>query len=453
MLPYTPLHHLLLADFGKPLVMTSGNVTDEPIAMDNAEALDRLAPLADGFLLHDRGIYARYDDSVVRVVEGRTEMVRRSRGYAPFPLKLPASSGLHVLAAGPEQKNTFCLTRDGYAFVSQHIGDMENAETLEHYERTVTLYRHMFRIEPEIVAYDLHPEYLSTKYALSLGLPVEGVQHHHAHVAAVAAEHGVTERVVGIAYDGTGYGTDGTIWGGEILVADLVGFERFAYLRPTRMPGGAAAVRRPARMALGLLVGAGRGLLDHPGLASLRSRLATDELTNIAAIADRGLNSPLTSSMGRLFDAVAAIAGVRDDAMYEGQAAIELEACASRYETGAYRFDLVGEGPMVIDPLPVIEALLDDMAAGADASTVSARFHNAVVEMSVRVARAAAEASGASRVVLSGGVLMNRLVMAGVATGLERAGLEVLTPRALPVNDGAISFGQAVVALARRDAV
>jgi hydrogenase maturation protein HypF len=453
MLPYTPLHHLLLADFGKPLVMTSGNLTDEPIAMDNAEALQRLAPLADGFLLHDRGIYARYDDSVVRVVEGPTEMVRRSRGYAPFPLKLPRSSELRVLAAGPEQKNTFCLTRGGYAFVSQHIGDMENAETLEHYERTIDLYEHMFRIEPQLVAYDLHPEYLSTKFALSLGLPSEGVQHHHAHVAAVAAEHGVREMVVGIAYDGTGYGEDGTIWGGEVLIADLAGFERFAHLRPTRMPGGAAAVRRPARMALGLLSGLDRGLLDHPGLVSLLRRLAKDELTNTLAIADRGLNSPLTSSMGRLFDAVAAIAGVRDDAMYEGQAAIELEACASRGETEAYRFDLIGEGPMVIDPLPMVQALLDDVAAGTDTPTVSARFHNAVVEMSVRVATAAAEASGASKVVLSGGVLMNRLVLAGVARGLEAAGLVPLAPRELPVNDGAISFGQAVVALARRDAV
>jgi hydrogenase maturation protein HypF len=453
MLPYTPLHHLLLADFGKPLVMTSGNLTDEPIAMDNTEALQRLAPLADGFLLHDRGIYARYDDSVVRVVEGRTEMVRRSRGYAPFPLKLPQPSALHVLATGPEQKNTFCLTREGYAFVSQHIGDMENAETLEHYERTVALYEHMFRITPDLVAYDLHPEYLSTKFAHTLGLPMEGVQHHHAHVAAVAAEHGVTERVVGIAYDGTGYGTDGTIWGGEVLLADLAGFERFAHLLPTPMPGGAAAVRRPARMALGLLCGVGRGLLDHPGLAGLQSRLATDELTNALAIANRGLNSPLTSSMGRLFDAVAAIAGVRDDALYEGQAAIELEACASSGETGSYRFDLVGSGPIVIDPFPVLASLLDDLAAGADAPTVSARFHNAVVAMSVDVAKAAAEASGASKIVLSGGVLMNRRVLAGLLRGISAAGLEPLLPIALPVNDGAISFGQAAVALARRHEV
>jgi hydrogenase maturation protein HypF len=453
MLPYTPLHELLLGDFGRPLVMTSGNLTDEPIAMHNAEALRRLAPLADVFLLHDRGIHARYDDSVVRVVEGRTEMVRRSRGYAPFPIALPTEARLHVFAAGAEQKATFCLTRGEHAFVSQHIGDLENAETLEAYETAFELYRRMFRVTPELVAHDLHPEYLSTKLALRLGLPTEGVQHHHAHVVAVAAENGVKERIAGLAYDGTGFGSDGTIWGGEVLLADAHGFERFAHLRPVPMPGGAAAVRRPARMALGLLVGMDRGLLDHPGLALLRSRLATDELTTIPAIADRGLNSPLASSMGRLFDAVAAICGVRTDSLYEGQAAIELEACADPAERGSYSFALTGDSPIVIDPLPLVTAMLDDLAAGASASTVSARFHNGVVAMSVEVARLAADAAGSPRVALSGGVMMNRLVLAGTTRGLIAAGLEPLLPVALPVNDGAISYGQAVVALARRDAV
>jgi hydrogenase maturation protein HypF len=453
MLPYTPLHHVLLADLGRPLVMTSGNLSDEPIAMDNAEALARLAPIADGFLLHDRGIYARYDDSVLRVVAGRVEMVRRSRGYAPFPLRLPSASGLQVFAAGPEQKNTFCLTKDRYAFVSQHVGDMENAETLEHYESSLALYERMFRVEPELVAYDLHPEYLSTKFALSLGLPTEGVQHHHAHVVAVAAEHGIREPVVGVAFDGTGYGSDGTIWGGEVLVATWRDFERFAHLRAVPMPGGAAAVSRPARMALGLLSGLDRGLLDHPGLIHLHSELATDELTTILAMADRGINSPLTSSMGRLFDAVAAISGIRSDALYEGQPAIELEVAADPGETGAYRFELTGSSPLVIDPLPVVAALLDDLAAGLDRGIVSARFHNAVIAMTVEVARRAAAASGARYVVLSGGVMMNRLLLAGALRGVEAAGLTPLLPRDLPVNDGAISFGQAVVALARRDAV
>ncbi len=356
MLPYTPLHHLLLADFAGPLVMTSGNLSEEPIATDNAEALDRLGDIADAFVLHDRGIFSRYDDSVARASGDRVELARRARGYAPFPIRLPFESRIKVLAAGPEQKSTFCLTSGGHAFVSQHIGDLDDADTLEHYEATLALYERIFRVSPELVAHDLHPEYLSTKYALSLDLPSEGVQHHHAHVAAVAAENGVAEPVVGLAYDGTGYGTDGTIWGGEVLVASWSGFERFAHLRRVPMPGGQAAIRHPARMALGLLLGMDEGLLNLPGSAQLQRRLATnDDLATILSIANRGINSPLTSSMGRLFDAVAAIAGVRDDAAYEGQAAIELEALADPSETRAYRFALGDSHPVVIDPLPLVE--------------------------------------------------------------------------------------------------
>jgi hydrogenase maturation protein HypF len=453
-LPYTPLHYLLVdAVGGRPLVMTSGNLSDEPIAIDNAEALIRLAPVADAFLLHDREIRQRYDDSVVRVAAGATELVRRSRGYAPFPLRLPFSTDVHILAAGPEQKNTFCLARESHAFVSQHIGDMENAETLDAYERTLALYEEMFRVRPAIVAYDLHPEYLSTKFALSLGLPAIGVQHHHAHLASVTAEHGISEKVVGVAYDGTGYGTDGTIWGGEVLLADWSGFERLAHLRQVPMPGGAAAIRRPARMASGLLSGLDDGLFDHPGASILRSSLTIQELATLRAMADRRLNSPSTSSMGRLFDAVAALAGVRADALYEGQAAIELEALADRGERGSYRFGLVGDAPVVIDPEPVVRAILDDLAAGVGAPTVSARFHNAVVEMTIEVAVRACEQTGARHVALAGGVFMNRIVLAGVRAGVEAAGLVPLVHRDLPMNDGDVSFGQAVVAWARRNTV
>jgi hydrogenase maturation protein HypF len=454
MLPYTPLHHLLLeAVGGRPLVMTSGNLSDEPIAIDNAEALSRLASVADAFLLHDREIRQRYDDSVVRVVAHRTEIVRRSRGYAPFPVHLPFSTDVHILATGPEQKATFCLARENYAFVSQHIGDMENADTLEAYERTLALYEEMFRVRPALVAYDLHPEYLATKFARSLDLPSVGVQHHHAHIASVTAEHGISEKVVGLAYDGTGFGTDGTIWGGEVLLADWAGFERIAHLRQVRMPGGAAAVRRPARMALGLLTSLDRGLFDHPGASLLQNSLTHEELTTLTAMVDRGLNSPLTSSMGRLFDAVAAIAGVRFDALYEGQAAIELEALADPAERGAYAFGLVGDSPIIIDPEPVVRALLDDLASGVGAATVSARFHRAVVDVSVEVAVRAAQRHGTRHVACSGGVFMNRLVLAGVVSGIEAAGLVPLLHRDLPVNDGDISYGQAVVAWASRDAV
>ena len=453
MLPYTPLHHLLLETAARPLVMTSGNLSDEPIAIDDAEALTRLNAVADAFLLHDRPIRQRYDDSVTRVVEGATQVVRRSRGYAPSPIRLPFTTDVHILAAGPEQKNTFCLARDSYAFVSQHIGDMEDAETLEAYQRTLDTYTRLFRVTPGLVAYDLHPEYLSTKFALGLGLPSVGVQHHHAHIASVTGEHGVSERVVGLAFDGTGYGTDGTIWGGEVLVADWKGFERFAHLQPVRMPGGAAAIRRPARMALGLLLGLDPGLLEHPGAAGLRAALAPDELTTLATMVSRGLNSPFTSSMGRLFDAVAALIGVRFDALYEGQAAIELEAIANPSETGAYRFDVVGAAPAVIDPEPVVRELLDDVAAGLHASVISARFHRAVIDVSVAVARDACAATGARHVACSGGVFMNRILLSGIARGVEDAGLDLLAHRELPVNDGGISYGQAVVAWARRDEV
>ena len=456
MFPYTPLHRILSADIQVPLVMTSGNLSDEPIAMDNEEALLRLAPLADAFLLHDRGIYARYDDSVVRVVDTRTEMVRRSRGYAPFPLKMPTPAKTPILAAGPEQKNTFCLASGEYAFVSQHIGDMENAETLEHYEETLALYERMFRITPELVAYDLHPEYLSTKFALSLGLPSIGVQHHHAHVAGVAAEHGISSPVVGVAFDGTGYGTDGTIWGAEFLVSTLSGFERVAHLATTPMPGGSGSIRRPARMALGLLLHTDEGLLSHPGFRFLQSRLASEELATVGIMLTRAINSPFTSSMGRLFDAVAALTGVRDDAHYEGQAAIELEACADTSADGHYSFD-TREGsagsPLVIEYEPVLRAILDDLAAGVAAPAISMRFHRAVVDVTVEVAARAAAAAGTKHVAMSGGVFMNRILLAGAIRGLESRGLTPLIHLHLPVNDGGISYGQAVIANASRDAV
>jgi hydrogenase maturation protein HypF len=451
MLPYTPLQHVLLGDLGLPLVMTSGNLSEEPIATGNAEALERLGGIADAFLLNDREIYSRYDDSVTRVVEGDVELVRRARGYAPFPLTLPFEARRHILGAGSEQKNTFTLLKDGYAFVSQHIGDIENAETLASYEETLALYERLFRIRPEIVAYDLHPEYLSTKYALSLDLRKVGVQHHHAHVVGVTAEHDVRHPVVGVAFDGTGYGTDGNIWGGEFLIADWHGFERYAHLREVRMPGGAAAVRRPARMALGLLAGTDRGLLNHAGSQGLLSRMASDERDVILTMVERSFNSPLTSSMGRLFDAVAALAGVRDDADYEGQAAMELEAMADPSAEGSYAFALTGADPVVVDPLPVVSALLEDLASDVPVPTIAARFHRAVVGAIVEVAARASAETGSRDVALAGGVFMNRLVLGGAIRGLSAANLRPLTHRRLPVNDGAVSYGQAVVAWANRD--
>ncbi|MCL2503266.1 MAG: carbamoyltransferase HypF [Coriobacteriia bacterium] len=499
MLPYTPLHHLLLSLVQQPLVMTSGNISDEPICIDNAEALKRLSKIADAFLMHDRKIYSRYDDSVVRVVGGTAEPVRRARGYAPYPLPVPlpapaplpaprgksvagsaedstetgfesdtasstegeAASITPILGVGPEQKNTFTLLTGEHAFVSQHIGDLENAETMAAFEETLAVYERLFRVKPTLVAHDLHPEYLSSKWALGSGLPTLGVQHHHAHIASVTAEHNVSERVVGIAFDGTGYGIDGHIWGGEVLLADWSSFERFAHLRYVPMPGGASAIRRPARMAIGTLIGL--GLLSHPGAGSLRDRLASGEERTLRTMVERSVNSPLTSSVGRLFDTVAALTGIADDAAFEGQAAMLLEAAASRtaiseiansvadgatadgIPDGAYRFGLLGS---TIDPTPVIAAVLDDVASGADASVISARFHHAVVKCVVDVALKASLAAETKLVALGGGVFMNRIILGGSAAALKKAGLTPLTHVNLPANDGAISYGQAIIAQA-----
>ncbi len=450
MLPYTPLHHLLLAAVGRPLVMTSGNISDEPIATRNAEALTRLAPIADAFLIHDRSIRSRYDDSVVRALPGGILPIRRARGYAPHPIALSFESDVDILAVGPEQKNTFTLVRRGHAFVSQHIGDMENALTLEHFEATLDLYVRMFRVQPAIVAYDLHPEYLSTKYAHSLDIPKIGVQHHHAHIAGVAAEHGISEPVVGIVLDGTGYGSDGHIWGGEVLVSTWARFERVAHLREVPLPGGAGAIRRPARMAVGTLLGIDPALLEHPGAAPLRSRLASGEEALLRRMVERRLNSPPTSSMGRLFDAVAALVGVRDDVIYEGQAAIELEAAIDHGDVGSYAFELLEGAPAIIDHGPVIQSVLNDIASGVPVGVISARFHRAVAYCIVSMGEVFSERAGTRYVALAGGVFLNRVVLENSWRGLEAVGLVPLTHRLLPVSDGSVSFGQATVAWARR---
>ncbi|MBI5231673.1 MAG: carbamoyltransferase HypF, partial [Coriobacteriales bacterium] len=448
MLPYTPLHHVLMKKSGMVLIMTSGNLSEEPIAAENEEAMRRLGDIADAFLMHDRDIYSRYDDSVVRKVDGEMQLIRRARGYAPYPVKLPFKSKTQILAVGPEQKNTFCLVKQDNAFVSQHIGDLENAETLAHYQATLDLYERLFRVKPALIAYDLHPEYLSTKWALEQDLPKVGVQHHHAHIASVTAEHGISEPVVGIALDGTGYGEDGRIWGGEVLIADWVGYERAAHLRYVPMPGGSAAIRRPARMAVGTLTEL--GLLDHPGADPLRSRLAEGEEALLARMIERGVNTPMTSSMGRLFDSVAALAGVADDARYEGEAAILLEAAMDTTADGAYSFGRGSGVPEMIDPAPLLHSVLEDIARGIPAGVISTRFHRAVIECIVQTGLGFAERAGTRKVALAGGVFMNRHISREAPQRLSDAGLEPLIHLRLPVNDGAISFGQAVIAWARR---
>jgi hydrogenase maturation protein HypF len=452
MLPYTPLHHLLMSEAGCPLVMTSGNLSEEPIAKDNDEALKRLGTIPDYFLLHNRDIHAKYDDSVCIVEKGVPRVLRRARGYAPQPIALPFDSR-RILACGAEEKNTFCLTRDRHAFVSQHIGDMENEETLEHFETTIELYKKLFRIEPEVIAYDLHPEYLPTKYALDLkaknsGLRFVPVQHHHAHIASCLVENGVQRPVIGVAFDGTGYGGDGTIWGGEFLVADFRGFRRVGRLEHVPMPGGAAAIKKPYRMALGYihaLLGADFPLHGLP----LLGHLDPGEIVVVTRQMEREVNSPLTSSAGRLFDAVSALAGVRGEIDYEAQAAIELEMLADEGNraSAAYPFSVVDEdGCMVVKLGGLIAAVIEDVRQGMPASTASMKFHCTMVRVVVGMCRAVSRDTGIKVVALSGGVFQNRLLFRLAVDGLQEDGFEVLTHKLVPCNDGGISLGQAAIA-------
>jgi len=451
MLPYTPLHHLLLGETGLPLVMTSGNLSEEPIAKDNDEALARLGGIADYFLLHNRDIFSRYDDSVY-MVEGMPQAIRRARGYAPYPVFLPFKSK-QILACGAELKNTFCLTKDEHAFLSQHIGDMENEETLEHFENTIELYRKLFRIEPEIVAYDMHPEYLSTKYALQAGseqgLSLIPVQHHHAHIVSCLAEKGIEGPVIGVAFDGTGYGTDGTIWGGEFLLADWRSFRRVGHLEYVPLPGGEVAIKKPYRMALSYLY----TLLgeDFPLENLPLSKIHSVELELIKQQLKRGINSPPTSSAGRLFDAVSALAGVKEEIDYEAQAAIELEMLApgraDDFDSKFYPFSIVEhQGVRVVKLGELFSAIVQDVEDRVPIPIISLKFHNTMAQMIVGMCRLTAIETGITQVALSGGVFQNRLLLKLATTALGREGFGVLSHKLVPCNDGGISLGQAVIA-------
>jgi hydrogenase maturation protein HypF len=463
MLPYTPLHHLLLADFvaasggSVALVMTSGNVSDEPIAYRDQDARERLAAIADAFLVHDREIETRVDDSVMRVVAAggrrRPLTLRRSRGYVPAPLKLPVAAELALLACGAEQKSTFCLANGRRAWVSHHVGDLEHYSTLRAFQEGIAHFERLFSITPAVVAHDLHPDYLSTAYALARDdVQLIGVQHHHAHLAAGLAEHGLRGPAVGAIFDGTGYGSDATVWGGELLVGGLDGFERVGSLHPVRMPGGAAAVRQPWRMAASWLTEAFGA--SQPVPARLAAQVPPHRWDAIAGVAASAALSPLTTSMGRLFDAVGALCGLRADVTYEGQAAVELEAAAARAPgQGAYLLAVTdGTGPaagrLVLDPREAIRTLIADLEAGAAVSVVASRFHGAVTQATVAAVLRVAAERGLETVVLSGGVFQNRLLLEAVADGLERRSLRVIVPERLPPNDGGISFGQAAVAAA-----
>jgi hydrogenase maturation protein HypF len=446
MLSYTPLHHLLLEAAGRPLVMTSGNRSEEPIATGPAEARERLAGIADLYLMHDRDIVARYDDSVLRVVRGAPVFLRRARGYAPMPLRLPVPAPVPLLAVGPHLKNTFCLVHGGDAYVSQHVGDLDNVETLEHYRAALATLSRLFHIEPDIVARDLHPGYLSTRLAEELGLPrVIPVQHHVAHVASVAAEHGRMDRLIGVAFDGTGYGTDGHVWGAEFFVADLWTAERVGQLRYAPMPGGDLAARSPWRCVLGYAsLGGGA-----PGFAAAFAGVPEAERAMAERQIARRLNAPLASSMGRLFDAAAGVLGLRAHAHYEGQAPMELEALAGSRPADPLPFPATLEdGRWQLEPLPLLAAIEERRWRGGDPADLAARFHESVAAGTAAVVDRIAASSGVRTVALGGGVFQNARLLASLAARIERLGLEVLLPGALSPNDGAISFGQAALAAA-----
>jgi len=485
-LPYTPLHYLLFADSSfTALVMTSGNLSEEPIATANDEARESLSQLADAFLMHNRDIHIRCDDSVVRVFEDNRQPsignrksktparaphlswplravpggasvvnrksiypIRRSRGYSPFPVKLPFDAP-QLLAAGSELKNTFCITNKNYAFLSHHIGDMENYETLKSFEQGIEHFERLFRVKPEAIAYDLHPNYLATRYALERAareeIPAIGVQHHHAHVAACMAENGLDgmHPVIGVAFDGTGYGEDGAIWGGEILIADYRSYQRKNHLGYFPLPGGDAAIKRPARTALALLWSL--GLEWDERLAPVTEFCAEDQVI-LRAQLEKKINTPVTSSVGRLFDAAAALAGVRQKVNYEGQAAIEFEALVDPAEGGAYSFGLDQDQVQV---RTAMEALLSDVLAGVPISKISARFHRGLAESVREMCQKIRSETGIDEVVLSGGVWQNITLLGRTLSLLREAGFRVYLHREVPTNDGGLSLGQAVIAAAR----
>jgi hydrogenase maturation protein HypF len=458
MLPHSPLHHLLAADAGEPLVMTSGNLSEEPIAHRDAEAVERLGAIADAFLTHDRPIAVRAEDSVVRSLDPATGpaplAIRRSRGYVPRGIALSPPAPRPILGCGAELKSTFCLAVGADAWVGPHVGDLRSLEALRSFRAGVEHFEGVFAATPELVAHDLHPDYLSTRYALQRdGVEHVAVQHHHAHLAACLAEHGLAGPAVGAIYDGAGHGSDGTVWGGEILVGDAASCERAGMLLPVPLPGGDAAAREPWRMACAWLAAA-LGEPSPPIPPRLAGAVAPADWEAVAALARSGVASPPTSSAGRLFDAVAALAGLCARSAYEGQAASELEGAARLGERGAYPIDVVervgggAEVALLVDPRETIRALRRDLEAGAAVGEVSARFHETLAAATAEACLAAAEAARLDLAVLSGGVFQNRLLLERTTERLGGAGLRVLRPERLPPNDGGISYGQAAVAAA-----
>ena len=456
MLPYTPLHHLLMeAVEGMPLVMTSGNKCDEPIACSEPDIFHRLEGIADLFLFHDRPIHVRCDDSVTRVAGGMESPLRRSRGYAPQPIRLPVACADQILAVGGQLKGTFALGRETRAILSHHLGDLDHFEAFCAFEKDVALYEELFAIRPRWIAHDLHPDYASTRYAQERaakeGIRLVPVQHHHAHMASCMAEHGLDEPVIGVSFDGTGFGTDGRIWGGEFLVGDLGSFSRAAHFRYVGMPGGERAVREPWRMALAHL---SDSQVDCP---AFRGRIDSRSFQVVQRMLERGLNTPLTSSVGRLFDAVASLIGLRDQVSFEGQAAMQLEWIADRQpQQTPYSFEIESDparddSPMLIDTRPMIRELVDEVCRSTAPPTIAGRFHVTLAEIIVEICRRLRDKTGISNVVLSGGVFMNALLAKATEKSLKINQFCPFRQKRVPCNDGGLSLGQLAIASKKID--
>ncbi|MGQ9513778.1 MAG: carbamoyltransferase HypF [Thermoproteota archaeon] len=449
MLPYAPLHYILFKPPLRALVMTSGNISDEPIVIDNDEALKDLSGLADFFLMHDRDIVSRCDDSVVRVIGGRACILRRSRGYVPYPIRLHFRLK-DSLSCGGELKNTFCLAKDDRAILSQHIGDLKTSSTFNYYKDSIKHFEALFSIDPEIIVHDLHPEYLSTKYALSRKGKHVGVQHHHAHVASCMAENAVRSEVIGVALDGAGYGADGRVWGFEFFLTGYSKFERIGHLRYVPLPGGDSATREPYRMAISYLYAS-----YGSGFEKLQvcRRWDQEKIELLTRMIQREVNSPLTSSAGRFFDAASSIIGVCDVSTYEGEAAMELEAIALDRDLETYPFDIrtIRDGTFELDPRRTIISLVEEIQRGAPRTIVAGRFHRTVAELILNGCLLSAQETGIKEVAISGGVFQNKLLTERVQRLLEREGFLCYLHRVVPPNDGGISLGQAAVATFKVD--
>ena len=444
MLPYLPFHHLMFEHLKQDvIVLTSGNISDEPIIIDNSVALEQLSDIADAVLVNDREIYNRTDDSVVRIINGKSRMIRRSRSWVPHPVEVDLDVD-GIFASGAELVNCFCIGKGKQAILSQHIGDLKNAETLEFYSESAERFSKLFRMEPELIVHDLHPDYLSSRYAVESGIKAVTVQHHHAHIAACMAEYGLNEAVIGISFDGVGLGSDNQIWGGEFLVCELHDFKRKTYLDYTAMPGGDMATKEPWRMALSYLIKTYGEEYKSLNLAFLKD-IPEESIHIVEQALKRGLNCPLTSSAGRLFDAVAALTGLCNIASFHAEAPMRLEGAIRAGETGAYPFKIDGS----IDTGGIVRGICDDIYNGMDVAVIAARFHNSVINIIFAAVEMISAETGISKVVMSGGSFQNKYILEAAENGLSDKGYQVYSPRNIPANDGGIALGQLVIAAAK----